>query len=107
MDGKGYGDFRHRRCHAQECSLQTLVADDQLAVLQVQTVQKRVQSHLRGGDVEFRQRLRQGDSVEGEVDLLLRSWVGVRFNAYASSRGFERVASLPVPRRRSTEEDAL
>lgn len=47
------------------------VADDQLAVLQVQTVQKRVQSHLRGGDVEFRQRLRQGDSVEGEVDLLL------------------------------------
>ena len=69
--GRAYGDFRHRRCYAQESSLQTLVADDQLTVLQVQTVQKRVQSHLRGGDVEFRQRLRQGDVVEGEVNLLL------------------------------------
>lgn len=68
---KRYGNFRHRSRHAEESSLQPFVSDDQLSVLQVETVQKGVQSHLCGRDVELRQRLRQGDVVEREVDLLL------------------------------------
>ena len=78
---RSYGDVGHGRFHSLQHALETLLADHQLSVLQVQRVENGVQAHLgvrererahlRRSQVEFEEALLQMGAVDGETGSFL------------------------------------